>query len=99
MTDVEGVMDVIDRMAHDGLPRNTHICHQISGPIWQRTKGRLRLLFFCDGEMHRLILTHGFVKKTRKTPSSEVEHALAFYRAYEKAKSDNTLVFGGINEQ
>lgn len=38
------------------------------------------LYFFCVGD--RVVLTHGFRKKTRKTPLREVEKAIAYRDGY-----------------
>lgn len=37
--------------------------------------------FYFDGK--RIVLTNGFVKKTRKTPRGEIERALAYKRDWE----------------
>lgn len=94
---VDAVLAVLERMADEGLPKNTDICHQISGPIWQRRKGRLRILFFCDGESHRIVCTHGFVKKSGATPRSEIKDALDIHKRYLEAKGANQLALGAIN--
>ena len=38
------------------------------------------LYFFFVG--HRIVLTNGFIKKTQKTPSGEIERAKAYRREY-----------------
>jgi len=38
--------------------------------------------FFTIG--NRIILTHGFIKKTQKTPPKEIEKALAYKADYER---------------
>jgi phage-related protein len=47
------------------------------------TGGRIARVIFCvhEGEM---ILLHGFVKKTQKTPSQEIEVALKRMRGHER---------------
>ena len=40
--------------------------------------------FFCVG--NKIILTNGFVKKTQKTPTSEIELALKYKADYERNK-------------
>ena len=40
------------------------------------------LYFFYDGQ--KIILTNGFIKKTNKTPSKEIETALEYKKDYEK---------------
>lgn len=43
------------------------------------------LFFFFDGQ--RIVVTHGFVKKTRRTPLREIERARQYKRAYESTKN------------
>lgn len=38
------------------------------------------LYFFFDG--NKAILTHGFIKKTEKTPASEIERAIKYRKEY-----------------
>ena len=44
------------------------------------------LYFFVVG--HKIILTHGFVKKTRKTPPSEIETAKTYRKDYHARMED-----------
>ena len=42
-----------------------------------------RLLAFWDNDTGRLIIaTHGFIKKTQKTPEKEIERAIALRKEY-----------------
>ena len=43
------------------------------------------LFFFFDG--HTIVVTHGFIKKTRKTPREEIERAKEYRKAYLGARS------------
>jgi phage-related protein len=72
-------------IARDGLPRNTAISHQIEPEIWQLEEGRIRVLWFYDqGKM--IIVAHGFIKKTQKTPEREKLIARASLKRYRAAK-------------
>ena len=42
------------------------------------------LFFFYDGDV--IVLTHGFVKKTQKTPRKEIDRAKQYRRVYMEAK-------------
>ena len=44
------------------------------------------LYFFFVG--HRIVLTNGFIKKTRKTPLGEIERAKAYRREYLERKEN-----------
>jgi phage-related protein len=73
----------LEAIAQTGMTQVTEISHQIAGDIWQLEKGDLRILYFYDrGRV--IILSHGFVKQSRKTPRSEIQRAqeaLQRYRA------------------
>lgn len=43
-------------------------------------KLELRVLFFFHGK--EIVLTHGFLKKTREVPDEEIERAIRIMRAY-----------------
>lgn len=63
------------------------ILKKLTDEIWEfRTRfdnQQIRLLAFWDPNTNSLIIcTHGFVKKTQKTPKSEIEKALAFRKKY-----------------
>ncbi len=74
------------------------IRNKISREIWEfRTKygtRQYRLFAFWDKRDERntlVIATHGIVKKTRKTPKTEIERALAVRMYYfNKKKQDET---------
>jgi phage-related protein len=73
----------LEAIARSGVPQSPEISHQISGDVWQIGKGDLRVLYFYDRN-RIIILSHGFVKKSRKTPQSEIQRAqeaLQRYRA------------------
>lgn len=65
------------------------ILKKITADIWEfRTrydKHQIRLLAFWDPNLKSLIVcTHGFVKKTQKTPKSEIDKALRIRLEYLK---------------
>ncbi len=66
---------------------DTKILKKLTDEIWEfRTrydKQQIRLLAFWDPNLKSLIVcTHGFVKKTQKTPKSEIKKALEFRKKY-----------------
>ncbi len=77
-------------MAENGPPRNVKICHQIDDDIWQIELGPVRILWFYD-EGRVVVLSHGFIKKTRKTPEGEKSLASAALKAYREAKAKRKL--------
>ena len=68
---------------------DTKVFKKLTEHIWEfRTrfdKQQIRLLAFWDLNLKSMIIcTHGFVKKTQKTPKSEINKALEFRRKYLK---------------
>lgn len=64
-----------------GWPVGMPTCRQLRKELWEirshLSGGRIaRVLFFTDGKY--LVLVHGFIKKTQKTPSHDID--LAFRR-------------------
>jgi phage-related protein len=89
-------MAELDRMAHSVLPpRNPEVTHIVDREhrIWRTGRGQARVLWF-HGEAGRLvILSHGFPKKDRKIPPTELDRARRARRDYLKAKESGNLWF------
>ena len=70
-----------------GWPLGMPLVEKIEPYLWEvRTRmpdGIARVLFTVDG--HRMILLHGFVKKTRKIPRREIDTARARLKKYQEA--------------
>lgn len=91
--DSRRMLRLISRVASHGPPRNTELSHQISDGIWELIQGRIRVLWFYD--TNRIIVcSHGFVKKSQKTPKLEVERARMTHKRYLRAKRAQTLRIG-----
>jgi phage-related protein len=64
--------------AEFGWPVGMPLCRSLGGGLWEMrsnlTGGRIARVIFCvaDG---RMVLLHGFVKKTQKTPYPDLELA------------------------
>ena len=76
--------------AEQGPPRNVEVSHKIAGDIWELIAGQLRVLWFYD-EGRVIVCSHGFVKRTRKIPSGEIDRAQAACQEYRAAKKTRTL--------
>ena len=68
---------------------DSKIFKKLTNEIWEfRTrydKQQIRLLAFWDPNLKSMIIcTHGFIKKTQKTPKSEIDKALKFRNRYLK---------------
>ena len=72
-----------------GWPLGMPLVEKIEPYLWEvRTKvpdGITRVLFTVDGRL--MILLHGFIKKTRKIPQSELNTARSRLRQYQEAGS------------
>jgi phage-related protein len=88
------MLALLDRVAADGPPRNVEVSHQLAQGIWEFIHGRLRVLWFYD-EGRLVIATHGFVKRTRKTPAAEIERAVACRDAYFRDRRRGEIRIGG----
>ncbi len=76
--------------SEQGPPRNVELSHKIAGEIWEFIAGQLRVLWFYD-EGRVIVCSHGFLKRTRKTPPGEIDRAEAAYLEYQAAKKTRTL--------
>jgi phage-related protein len=88
--DVDRVLALLKRVSQKGPPRNTEISHQIKDEIFEFIQGRLRVLWFYD-EGRLILCTHGFIKKTQKTPASEIEQAIKTREKYFREKGKGPL--------
>ena len=72
-----------------GWPLGMPLVEKIEPYLWEvRTKfssGIARVLFTVDGRL--MILLHGFIKKTRKTPRKELNTARSRLKQYQEARS------------
>lgn len=80
---VSGMKQLFLRYAEhgpSGIP--TEIFHYASknDGIWRLSKGQLRVYGFMDG--NTFILTHGSLKKTKKTNKSDIEQSVSKKREY-----------------
>lgn len=64
--------------AEFGWPVGMPLCRPLGGGLWEvrssLTQGRIARVIFCVSE-DSMVLLHGFVKKTRKTPRPDLELA------------------------
>jgi len=64
--------------AEFGRPVGMPLCRPLGGGLWEvrssLTQGRIARVIFCAGA-GRMVLLHGFVKKTQKTPQADLDLA------------------------
>lgn len=85
------MLQLLERVAQAGPPRNTEICHKIQDDVWEFIKGRVRVFWFYD-EGRVVVCTHGMIKSTQRTPKSDIEHAVRVKAEYFSAKQQGRLV-------
>lgn len=85
------MLALLERVVMGGPPHNTDISHKIEGDIWEFIQGRLRVFYFFD-EGKVVVCTHGLVKKTQKTPKSDIKIAVRVREQYFAAKRQGNLV-------
>jgi phage-related protein len=86
-SDQKKVIQLLKRAADHGLLRNEEKFRKLKGhELWEFKSYQVRLLCFMDGGS-LIILTHGFIKKTNKTPHTEIEKANRLKIVYLKERS------------
>lgn len=88
--DGDRLIALLERVVKEGPPRNTNISHKLNGEIWEFIQGRLRVCWFYDAG-GIVVCTHGFIKKSQKTPEREIKRAERYRQAYFKAKAEGRL--------
>ncbi|MDD5761564.1 MAG: type II toxin-antitoxin system RelE/ParE family toxin [bacterium] len=83
---------VLERIARGGPRRDTQVSRQIGPGLFEFRKGRIRIAWFYD-EGTLVICTHGFVKKTQKTPTAEIHKAMSIHRRYFVDKRNGNIRF------
>lgn len=84
----EGLFQLIERIADHGLDGlSTKLCHLVDkeNKIYELIKGDLRLLFFKGHRDVLIVTSHGFLKKSQKTPNNEKNKAIRCKKQYQQA--------------
>ncbi len=84
-SDHKRVTALIKRCAEQGPPRNREKTKKIGGDLWELKSYQARLPFFRDGPT-RIVITHGFTKKTDDIPPSEIARAQRLMDEYRSAR-------------
>lgn len=89
-SDGRAMLRLLSFVAEQGPPHNVEVSHKIVGDIWELIAGRLRVLWFYD-QGRVIVCSHGFIKRTRKIPTGEMDKAQAAFEAYQSAKRSGLL--------
>lgn len=76
----------LEAIAEHGPQFLPEISHQIEPDLWQTEQGRIRILWFYDRD-RVIVCSHGFIKRTRKTPEGEKALARQALREYRWASA------------
>lgn len=64
-----------------GFPIGLPLCRSLGGGLWEVRSSlagnrEARMIFFHDAEHQALVVVHGFIKKSQKTPKAEIDVAM-----------------------
>lgn len=85
------LLATLQTTVNNGPPKNKQKCNSLGDKLFEfKTTGGLRLVFFWD--CNRIIVTtHGFLKKTNKTPPGQKEMAMKIMKEYFEAKEHDCI--------
>jgi phage-related protein len=85
---------LLDRTADHGPPRNEEKCRFFRDlQVFElKTRGGVRVMAFWDQD-RLIVCSHGFMKKSQKTPKGELDRVEKAQRDYRDAKRLNRLLF------
>lgn len=83
----EKLWAILKRISEHGPPKNIEKFRALGDGMFEIKSYQVRILcFFEKGQM--IILTHGFIKKSPKTPPSEIERAKRLRDIYKRWKGE-----------
>ena len=65
-----------------GFPMGLPLCRSLGNGLWEvrstlpMMRAEARMIFFQDSSAHALVVVHGFIKKSQKTPKRDIDIAL-----------------------
>lgn len=77
------IVKLLQFSADYGLPKNEKKFKKLEKDIWEFKSNQIRILCFIERE-RMVILTHGFLKKSGRTPKREIEKAQEIHDIYYK---------------
>jgi phage-related protein len=88
--DKDRMLRRLEAIAEHGPQYLPDISHQIEPELWQTEQGRVRILWFYDRD-RVIVCSHGFIKRTRKTPEAEKALARRTLQVYRAAAAAGTV--------
>ena len=90
----DGLLALIDHIAQNGTQGlSSKLCHRVDeeNKIYELIKGDLRLFFFKGHGDLIVIATHGTIKKSQTTKSSDKQRAINYKKQYQNAHDQKSL--------
>ena len=88
--DGDRLLALLERVSQSWPPHNTDISHQIRNEIFEFIQGQLRVLWFYE-EGKVILCTHGFLKRSQKTPDREISRAELLRKSYLETENQGTI--------
>jgi phage-related protein len=71
-----------------GFPLGLPLCRALGSGLWEvrstlTSKVEARMIFYFDSQAQALVVLHGFIKKSAKTPKTEIDLALRRKREFD----------------
>jgi phage-related protein len=71
-----------------GFPLGLPLCRSLGSSLWEvrsslTSKVEARMIFYFDSASQALVVLHGFIKKSQKTPKADIELALRRKREFD----------------
>ena len=89
--DQQKVIALLIRLADHGMLGNEQKFRKLEGKgvdLWELKSFQVRILCFFDKD-RLVILTHGFIKKSRATPTAEIDKAIRLRKEYLEGKQND----------
>ena len=92
--DADAIDAMFEYVGKCGPPRIKTKCRPLGGGVFELKPGAVRLPFFYgEGRRATIIITHGFMKQTRKTPPRERHHAEGQRSIYLAAVEEGSVTY------
>ncbi len=88
--DAHRMLRMLKRVSLEGLPGRYEVNHRITEGIGRLRQGRIGLLYFCDRD-RVIVCTHGFFRRSRKTPADDIGRALDIWSRYRREKTSGAI--------
>lgn len=95
--DEDATIAMLEYVATQGMPRNNLKCNSEGDGFFALKPRRVRLLFFYDPDLRRVIVvTHGYFKQGQKMPRREFRRAEKLRAEVLEAKKERNLSYEGL---